>query len=189
MINSRALRPFTIAIPQADLDDLHVRLAHPHRLVGRPRPAPTRLSAPEPPHMALDPSPPMMVSANAGLRSVTSDGIWLLGAALRSRRETLRSGHPKTPGSVFDLPGTGIDEFHRDVPSVTGEFVTYWHHFRLADDVIITSSTVRFMTQSEVARILAAAGFADIASYGNWDRSPAGPEAPELIVVARTGLA
>lgn len=87
--------------------------------------------------------------------------------------------------SVVDVPGIGMVEVHRDVREVDGQLVTFDTQFQCSSgNVMAVPSTLRFMTQDELAAFLAEAGFADMAWYGDWDRSPIGPASPEIIAVA-----
>ena len=65
-------------------------------------------------------------------------------------------------------------------------FVTFETRYRFADGTQLTApSTLRFVTQAELAALLDKAGFEDVTWYGDWDKSPLGGDKPEIIVLAR----
>lgn len=73
-----------------------------------------------------------------------------------------------------------------EVTSVDDGLVTFDGHTVLDDGVDrVSSSTLRFRSRDEVERSLDSAGFDVVDVYGDWDRSPVGPQTSELIVVAR----
>lgn len=87
---------------------------------------------------------------------------------------------------VVDLPGHGRVEVGYQTTGVDGELVTYEIRFRFGpDDLVLSHDTLRFIGRERLGVLLAEAGFADIAWYGDWDASPVTPTSPELIVVAR----
>jgi SAM-dependent methyltransferase len=79
----------------------------------------------------------------------------------------------------------GPADVHYDISEVTGDLVTYEMRIRFPDgEQAVVPDTLRFMGQAELARFLAGAGLTGISWYGDWDRSPAGPDSPEIIVIA-----
>jgi SAM-dependent methyltransferase len=87
---------------------------------------------------------------------------------------------------VVDLPGHGRVEVGYQTTGVEGELVTYAIRFRFGpDDLVLSHDTLRFIGRERLAALLAEAGFADLAWFGDWDASPVTPASPELIVVAR----
>ncbi len=93
---------------------------------------------------------------------------------------------PEETRETLQVPGLGTVEAHYDIAAAAGQLVTFETHFRFAaDDVVVAPSTLRFMDRDELAGFLAEAGFAEVAWYGDWDRSPPDPESPEIIAVAR----
>jgi ubiquinone/menaquinone biosynthesis C-methylase UbiE len=75
---------------------------------------------------------------------------------------------------------------HYDIRSVTGPLVTYETCVQFPDGEQVTvPDTLRFMDRAEVAGFLAGAGLTDVTWYGDWDRSPASPDSPEIIAIAR----
>jgi hypothetical protein len=49
---------------------------------------------------------------------------------------------------------------------------------------LVSENRLRFRTEAELTQSLAEVGFKVERVYGDWDRRPAGPTIPELIVVA-----
>jgi SAM-dependent methyltransferase len=79
----------------------------------------------------------------------------------------------------------GPADVHYDISDVTGELVTYEMCIRFPDgEQAVVPDTLRFMGQAELARFLSGAGLTGISWYGDWDRSPVGPDSPEIIVIA-----
>jgi ubiquinone/menaquinone biosynthesis C-methylase UbiE len=86
------------------------------------------------------------------------------------------------------LPDGSTVGVHNEIRAVAGELVTYETHIRFAPhDKVVGVDTLRFMGETELARHLADAGFTRQTWYGNWDRSPVGPDTPELIVISQLG--
>jgi len=83
------------------------------------------------------------------------------------------------------VDGVGEIEVCWDVTGTDGAFVTFDTCYRFPDgEVSATPSTLRFMDRDELDRHLRAAGLRPLEWYGDWDRSPPGETAPEIIVVA-----
>jgi len=81
--------------------------------------------------------------------------------------------------------GSKVD-VHNDIRSTAGDLVTYETHVSFGpDDKVVGADTLRFMSAVELAQHLNEAGLTRQTWYGNWDRSPVGPESPELIVVCQ----
>jgi hypothetical protein len=108
--------------------------------------------------------------------------------AFETRNPATRTWETWTPAetrSVADVPGVGEVSVHHDLRDVAGQLVTFDTHFQCASGhKMAVPSTLRFMSQDELAAFLAEAGFAETAWYGDWDRSPVGPASPEIIAVA-----
>lgn len=86
----------------------------------------------------------------------------------------------------WDLPdGTEI-RVRRRFDAVTGisHEVLQW---RRGDDRGQKRHALRLRTATEVAGLLAAAGFADVAWYGDWTGAPFGHRSERIIAVARNG--
>jgi len=83
-----------------------------------------------------------------------------------------------------DLGGTPVT-VHYQVTGVSGDIITYETHFGFAaDDRAVATGRLRFVDRDSLQRLMAQAGFAEIAWYGDWDRSAATDTSPEIIVVA-----
>jgi SAM-dependent methyltransferase len=89
---------------------------------------------------------------------------------------------PEKPRRV-ESADLGVVESYRVVRSVEGEFVTYEHHLRFGDEKQVNMNTIRFTPHETLARLVEAAGFTDVAWYGDWDQTPVTADSPELIVV------
>jgi ubiquinone/menaquinone biosynthesis C-methylase UbiE len=100
--------------------------------------------------------------------------------------EDWRTWTPQETREIVQVPGIGTVEIHYDVTSTDPTFVTYETHFRFApDDIIVATSTLRFMSREELAVFLRDAGFTDVTWFGNWDRAPISATSPEIIVIAQ----
>ena len=73
------------------------------------------------------------------------------------------------------------------VRHVIGAYVDVSNHYRLSatGEELVSRQVLRFAHRAEVERHLAAAGFAEEAVYGDWDRSPVTEQSPELIFITR----
>ena len=129
-----------------------------------------------------------------------SDRSWH--AALTALRRALRPGgrlafESRNPGvrewerwtrqaSWFaDDPTAGQIEVWSEVHDVRDGVVSYANHYAFASgERLVSQNRLRFRTEEELRRSLAAASFAVERVYGDWHRHPAGPESPELIIVA-----
>lgn len=99
--------------------------------------------------------------------------------------EEWRAWVPSRTRETVLAPGIGAVEIHYDIASSDSAFVTFETHFRFApDDIVVATTTLRFMSPDELAAFLAEAGFTDIAWFGDWDRSALSASSPEIIVVA-----
>ncbi len=87
------------------------------------------------------------------------------------------TAHDATAG-VVDW-WTTVDRFHDDVATCTNHY-----RFAATGEVLTSSVQLRFRSSEELTATLADAGFTVERMYGDWDRGPIGPTAPELIVVA-----
>jgi len=108
--------------------------------------------------------------------------------AFETRNPAVRDWQTWTPEETREtvaVPGIGPVAVHYDIGPVEGELVPYETHFRFAeDDVVVAPSVLRFMGRERLAGLLAEAGFAEAAWYGDWDSSPPSDTSPEIIVVA-----
>ena len=68
-----------------------------------------------------------------------------------------------------------------------GETVTFTHTFTSPDwaSAEVSTSTLRFLSCETLNAVLARAGFAIDAQYGEWDRSSVTAHSPEIITIAR----
>ena len=99
--------------------------------------------------------------------------------------EEWRDWIPALTRERIDVPGIGPVEIHYDIAKADGAFVTFETHFRFApDDIVVAPTTLRFMSQAELAAFLANAGFTALTWFGTWDRAPVTATSPELIVLA-----
>lgn len=107
--------------------------------------------------------------------------------AFETRNPALRGWQAWTAAETrrrVDIPGHQV-EVHYDVTAVAGDIVTYETHFGFApDDRAVTTGRLRFIDAEKLGRLLAGAGFRNVAWFGDWDRSPLGPASPEIIAVA-----
>jgi SAM-dependent methyltransferase len=88
--------------------------------------------------------------------------------------------------SVTDPIAGRIDTWS-EVRGVHNGVVTYENHYVFAatGEALVSEGRLRFRSQAELTQSLADAGFAAERVYGDWDRRPAGPRTPELIVIAQ----
>ena len=83
------------------------------------------------------------------------------------------------------VPGIGTVELHYDITAHDGAFVTFETHFRFAPhDIVVASTTLRFMGRDELAGFLSETGFTDVTWFGNWDGAPITSVNPEIIAIA-----
>lgn len=88
-------------------------------------------------------------------------------------------------GRVED-PHAGAIEFWSEVADERDGIVSYASHFLFVatGEEVVASGQLRFRTEAELLRTLAAARFSVQHVFGDWDRRPIGPSTPERIVVA-----
>jgi ubiquinone/menaquinone biosynthesis C-methylase UbiE len=92
--------------------------------------------------------------------------------------------NPRDTQHRVQVGGVAVD-VHYDIRSVAGELVTYETCFRFAgEDPVVVPETIRFMDQAQIAAFLADAGLTRVTWYGDWDRSSASADSPEIIAVA-----
>lgn len=93
---------------------------------------------------------------------------------------------PERTRKTVGVPGIGKVVVHHDVRRTEPPLVTFDTVFRFENgDHVSSASTLRFIGQQDLDGFLRQAGFADIAWYGDWDRSAVSAASPELIAVAR----
>ncbi len=76
--------------------------------------------------------------------------------------------------------GVSVTEWH-DLVSVDGERVSFTSVYQFPHQQLTSHSTLRFASQSLIARLAEAAGLRTRSVYGDWDQSPITNESPELI--------
>jgi hypothetical protein len=77
------------------------------------------------------------------------------------------------------------------VERVDGEFVTFTENFAMEEHSapLVSRSTLRFIPAEHLDHLLTAAGLGIDERYGYWDRRPFTADSPEIITVARRGVA
>ena len=99
--------------------------------------------------------------------------------------EDWRTWIPDLTRERIEAPGIGPVDIHHDIAAAERDRVSFETHFRFsADDIVVTTTTLRCMSRDELAAFLNEAGFSDVTWYGDWDRSPITPQSPEIIVIA-----
>jgi ubiquinone/menaquinone biosynthesis C-methylase UbiE len=101
--------------------------------------------------------------------------------AFETRNPLVRTWEQWTPSHAETVDG--IRMAHR-VTAVDGEFVTFTTTYTGPGWTDASESTLRFLSHEDLARVLAAAGFAVEAQYGDWDASPFTLASPEIITIA-----
>ena len=87
---------------------------------------------------------------------------------------------------TVEHPELGPVEASWVLTAVEEPFVSFETRHRFPDGSRLAApSTLRFITQPELAALLEQAGFTEVEWYGDWDRSPLGEDKPEIIVLAR----
>lgn len=78
-----------------------------------------------------------------------------------------------------------------EVERVDGEFVTFTENFAMEEHSapLVSRSTLRFIPAEHLDHLLTAAGLGIDERYGYWDRRPFTADSPEIITVARRGVA
>jgi len=82
-----------------------------------------------------------------------------------------------------------VEIHHQASPATTAEVIDLQSHFHFKrmDERKVSRSRLRFAPRATLDRLLAQAGFSDIAWFGDWDGSVIQPCSLELIGVARRG--
>jgi SAM-dependent methyltransferase len=114
------------------------------------------------------------------------DGVLAFETRNPAAREWERWTSDQTLRSV-DVAGIGEVEWHSAVTGVREEYVSFETRYRFVatGEELTSTSTLRFLDEPALRAHLEAAGFGEIAIYGDWDRSPVTDSSPELIVIAR----
>jgi ubiquinone/menaquinone biosynthesis C-methylase UbiE len=111
--------------------------------------------------------------------------------AFESRNPAARAWEAWTPERSLrkiTIEGIGDVEVWQDNVSASPDsgirFDTFYR-FLASDEVLVSTSELRFRSQDELAAQLEHAGFSELAWYGDWDKTALSPASRELIVVAR----
>lgn len=90
------------------------------------------------------------------------------------------------PRRVQNITLGSIDWYYQ-LLGIEGNRVRYQLHFHFidSDEKITSTDELIFRSREELTRSLEEAGFSIETVYGDWDRSPATSESPELIFVAK----
>jgi SAM-dependent methyltransferase len=102
-----------------------------------------------------------------------------------ARRSWTAWNRAQSSGSYVTADGTAFTSWV-ELTDVTGDRVSFDAHnvFAATEQDVVSTSTLRFRGRAEIEDALAEAGFTVPAVYGDWDRSPATGDTPELIFVA-----
>ena len=109
--------------------------------------------------------------------------------AFETRNPEMRSWtdwtRQRTTGTYTTADGTSFTSWVQ-ITDVTDDLVTFDAHnvFAATGQDIVSASTLRFRSRTEIENALEAAGFEPPIVYGDWDRSPVRGPRPELIFVA-----
>ena len=125
----------------------------------------------------------------AAARHLKPDGRMAFETRNPARRAWL-DWTPERDRSVAEVEGHGrVEETHdaRENPSTGLIDITARYRFLDRGGELVGRSRLRFIGRDHLAGLLAAAGLAPLAWYGDWDRAPFTDASPEIIVVA--GLA
>jgi SAM-dependent methyltransferase len=105
-----------------------------------------------------------------------------------TRNPAARAWERWVPGvSRREVEGVVVE--HR-LTGIDGELVSFetTHELVATGEVLRSEATLRFIDPEALLAHLAAAGFAPVTLYGDWDGSPLTPGSPEVIVVARAPM-
>ncbi|TAJ16656.1 MAG: class I SAM-dependent methyltransferase [Dehalococcoidia bacterium] len=108
--------------------------------------------------------------------------------AFESRNPDARAWLAWTPEASrqrLDTP-VGVVDVWFDLTEVVGDLVRYDIHYGFASgsEELVSSNALRIRSQAGLERSLTDAGFEVRHVFGDWERSPVGPDSPELIFVA-----
>lgn len=121
-------------------------------------------------------------------RHLTRDGRLALESRNPARRAWLSWTLDNVRIAATQQHGRIAESYATDVEP-GGDVVRLTHYYRFLDRgmVRIGRSSLRFIEQQHLARLLADAGLVPVSWYGEWDRTPLLPHSREMIVVARPG--
>ena len=121
-----------------------------------------------------------------GLQGALRPEGWL---AFESRNPAAREweGWTADAPATVDDPRQGRLLVWSEVEAERDGIVSYANHYRFqaTGEELVSHSSLRFRTLDELEVSLGAGGFQVQEVFGDWDRRPAGPDAPELIVIAQ----
>jgi SAM-dependent methyltransferase len=125
-------------------------------------------------------------AALSGLHGAVRAGGLL---AFESRNPDARAWESWTRTAVRTCtdPTVGRIETWTDVTDERDGIVSYLNHYVVtgSGEDLVSAAQLRFRSRAELTDTLAEAGFTVEHVYGDWDRRPVSPHAPELIFVAR----
>lgn len=126
-------------------------------------------------------------SALSALRRALRPGGFLAFEARDPRARAWERWALGTRTSVVD-PIAGPIEWWTEVHDIRDGVVSYAIHYAFVarNETLVSEAALRFRTEEELRASLSEAGFAVECMYGNWNRSPIGNGAPELIVLAHS---
>lgn len=108
--------------------------------------------------------------------------------AFETRNPAAREWEGWTPALTHEqivVPDIGPVTVQYAVTAADDRFVTFETQYDFgAGDTVVAPTTLRLMDQATLARLLGESGLKPVAWFGDWDRSPLGPESPEIIVIA-----
>jgi hypothetical protein len=119
------------------------------------------------------------------LRAALRPGGWMAFESRNPRAREWENWTREARRSVDD-PIAGRVETWSEVHDVREGIVSYAIHYVFAAtrEELVAPSRLRFRSEEELTKSLADAGFTLERVYGDWDRRPAEPTRPELIVIA-----
>lgn len=121
----------------------------------------------------------------ANLRAHLAPGGRLAFETRNPARRSWENWTPDKTRAVLEIPVIGRVETHFAVEPPEGDRVRFATHFRFGpDDLVVTTTTLRYLTRPQVAAFLAQSGFTTVEWYGDWDRSPCTADSREIIAVA-----
>ncbi|MBN3757804.1 class I SAM-dependent methyltransferase [Paraburkholderia sp. Tr-20389] len=96
---------------------------------------------------------------------------------------------PQQSRRVIDDTQHGAVEIWQQLVDVQAGRVRFdtVYRFTACDDTVVSTSELRFRTQTELSEALRKAGFSEMEWFGDWSRSPVDETSRELIVVATRG--
>ena len=117
-------------------------------------------------------------------RALTDDGFF----AFETRNPSVRTWETWTPANAMEIlsdTGSVVHMEHQFDTPVDPRFVSFTTSFASPDwdAPVLSRSTLRFLTVSELRSFLSAAHLKVIGRFGDWDRRPYTDASPEIITV------